>query len=98
MTLYKWISNLPGLTFSNRAVLARISQRTWTHLRVWDNPRFRHDVVPTAHLSGDVVMDVESARGHVSRANFHLDWIDLYEASAAFVRGWAERKDERRER
>lgn len=65
---------------------------------VWDNPRFRHDVVPTAHLSGDVVMDVESARGHVSRANFHLDWIDLYEASAAFVRGWAERKDERRER
>ena len=89
MTMYKWISNLPGLTYSNRAVLARISRRKWTALRVWDNPRFRHDVTPTAHLSADFVEDTESARGHETRANFNLDWNDLYEAAAAFIRDWA---------
>jgi hypothetical protein len=84
MALYKWISNMPGLAFSNKTVLDE--EHPYWSLRVWHNPNFRADIVPTTHLASRLVTDGEVARGHHSRANFHLDWADLYEPAAQEIK------------
>jgi hypothetical protein len=77
--LYKWLCNLPGLAFSNRSVLDDQSLTRWSP-GVWRDSTYRHDLVPTVHLSNDLVTDWEIARGHMTRANFHVDWVDIYKA------------------
>ena len=85
MTLYKWISNLPGLAFSNRAVLDEASGDKWA-LRVWHNPLFRADISETTHLPADAVQDEALDGQHHTRLNFHMDWRRLYEAAAPIIR------------
>src|SRR5271155_4490429 len=80
MALYKWICNMPGLAFSNRSVLDETSPYRWP-LRVFHDRTFRHDLVPTVHLPHQLVTDGEAERGHITRANFHLDWNDMYPIS-----------------
>lgn len=76
MMLYKWISNLPGIAFSNSTALDEVNGE-W-HLRVWHNPAYRYDVVPTVHLPSKAVTDEPfNEERPKSRANFHLDWRDL---------------------
>jgi hypothetical protein len=84
MSLYKWISNLPGLAFSNRTVLDLKSSFGWP-LRVWHNKAYRHDLVPTVHLDGELVTDGDSARNQVTRANFHVDWQNIYAAALPLI-------------
>ncbi len=86
MALYKWISNRPGLAFSNRFVLREGEGANWA-LRVWHNPAFRADVVPTVHLAPECVTDVAvPGREEAGRANFHLDWQDLHRAAVPLIR------------
>jgi hypothetical protein len=80
MALYKWICNMPGLAFSNRSVLDETSPYRWP-LRVWHDRTFRHDLVPTVHLPHQLVTDGGAERDHITRANFHLDWNDIYPIS-----------------
>jgi hypothetical protein len=78
MTVYKWLTNKPGVAFSNRTTLN--NERTWGPLRVWD---YNCEIIEPAHyLPMDKVTDVDGGRDQQSRANFMLDWKDLY----AFVR------------
>ena len=85
MTLYKWLSNLPGLAFSNRAVLDEASTDKWA-LRVWHNPLFRPDVSETMHLPAEFVQDEPLDEQHNTRLNFHMDWSRIYEAAVPIVR------------
>ena len=91
MTLYKWLSNQPGLAFSNRCALDDQSPERWI-LRVWHDPTFRPDIAPTVHLPYLKVEDVLQPSEHPTRANFHLDWNDLYEASIPIIRGLPEQR------
>ncbi len=84
MTLYKWLSNLPGLAFSNRATLDDNSPDHWI-LRVWHNPAFRPDIAPTKHLPFHLVQDDLAPGEHHTRANFRLDWNDLYHATVPII-------------
>ena len=84
MTLYKWLSNLPGVAFSNRAVLDEASTDKWA-LRVWHNPDFRADISETRHLSAASVQDEPLAEQHYTRLNFHMDWERLYEAALPMI-------------
>lgn len=86
LTLYKWISNKPGLVFSNRTVLDLANGSGWS-LRVWSNPAFRRDVSPTAYLPLELVQDGDVERNHFTRANFHLDWRALFLESKKFIEG-----------
>ncbi len=85
MTLYKWLSNLPGVAYSNRAVLDETSTDKWA-LRVWHNPLFRADVSDTMHLAAEFVADEPLAGQHHTRLNFHMAWQDLYEAAKPVIR------------
>jgi hypothetical protein len=84
MALYKWLYNLPGLASSNRSVLDEKCPDRWP-LRVWHDKRYRRDLVPTLHLSHELVTDGEVARGQVTRANFHLDWQEIYKAAVPLL-------------
>ncbi len=84
MGLYKWICNMPGIAFSNKAVLDTSSHLGWP-LRVWHEKKYRHDIVPTIHLPHNVVHNGEEARNHETRANFHLDWKDIYSIAKPFI-------------
>lgn len=84
MALYKWLFNMPGVAFSNRSVLDEKSPERWP-LRVWHDRRFRSDLVPTVHLSHELVTDGEVARKHLTRSNFHLDWMEIYQASVPLI-------------
>lgn len=90
MAIYKWIFNMPGLAFSNRSVLDEKCPDRWP-LRVWHDKRYRSDLVPTVHLSHELVIDGEVARKQVTRANFHLDWMEIYKAAQPLVRACVER-------
>jgi hypothetical protein len=85
MGLYKWIANIPGIAFSNRFVLNVANPGRWP-LIVWDQPRYRQDVVPTVYISHNLVVDGDVPHDAISRANFHLDWKDLHEIAAPFLR------------
>jgi hypothetical protein len=85
MALYKWISNMPGLAFSNRAALERDNFQHWP-LRVWHAGRYRHDITPTVHLPPALVEDDASKRDDVTRSNFHLDWRMLHREALQFLR------------
>jgi hypothetical protein len=80
MALYKWLFNMPGLAFSNRTVLDEKNPNRWP-LRVWHDKRYRDDLVPTVHLSHERVVDGEITHKLASRANFHLDWQEVYQAA-----------------
>ena len=84
MGIYKWISNLPGLAFSNRSVLDPHSPHRWP-LLVWHNPLFRNNITETIHLDPEWVTDGPMERDHISRANFHLDWRHIYDAAVPLI-------------
>jgi hypothetical protein len=84
MAVYKWLSNMPGIAFSNRSVLDENSPDKW-HLRVWHNPIFRDNLAPTAHVPYDFVVDGDIMREHISRSNFHMDWKNLYAFTMNFI-------------
>jgi hypothetical protein len=85
MALYKWLSNIQGIAFSNRSVLDAACPHSWP-LRVWHNPAFRADITPTLHLVPELVDDVPSSRDHVSRNNFHMDWQRLVTPSVELIK------------
>ncbi|MDE1150192.1 MAG: hypothetical protein PW843_26870 [Azospirillaceae bacterium] len=85
MTLYKWVSNIPGIAFSNRSVLDLKNWHSWP-LRVWHDNKLRENLVATIHLSPDAVTDGEMQRKSITRANFSLDWMKLYEASLPLIK------------
>jgi hypothetical protein len=87
MALYKWLSNMPGLAFSNKAVLDVQQGRSWS-LRVWHNKTFRHDIAPTIHISPNLVEDVASERQDFERNNFHLSWEALLRESRLFLQAF----------
>lgn len=73
MTIYKWITNKPGVAFSNRTALN--DDRVWTPLRVWDH--YCEQIMPAVYIGADKVQDVEDPRQDVSRANFTMKVEDL---------------------
>jgi hypothetical protein len=91
MAIYKWVLNKPGLAFSNKAVLDEASPHRWP-LRVWHDRTFRRDMVPTMHLPHEFVRDGDIARNHISRANFHLDWMDLFRNVGSFLEQYKSEK------
>lgn len=74
MALYKWISNKPGVAFSNRVVLST----EHNPLKVWDF--FREGITPAFYVASDLITDGEPQRGDPARANFSMDWRDLHDA------------------
>ena len=71
MALYKWLTNKPGVAFSNTHCLNPASPDRWA-LTVFD--AHRDDLVPSKTVPLSAVTDVEQARhGSSLRANFTLD-------------------------
>ena len=82
MTIYKWLTNKPGVAFSNSSVMNKASPHRWP-LTVWD--RFRAGVIPALYISAEDVRDVPSKRDHISRFNFSLNWSVLFDKCLILV-------------
>ena len=75
MAIYKWITNKPGVAFSNKSVLDEKSP--CLPLRVWDH--FRPGIIEARYLAAERVRDVEANNhGQITRNNFSMDWRDLH--------------------
>jgi len=82
MALYKWITNKPGVAFSNRVVLD--TKRPFVAIRVFD--KFRPGITPARYISADCVRDIEdNNHGIPHRNNFSMNWRDLLAAVDAML-------------
>ena len=76
MALYKWLTNKPGVAFSNTFCINPTNPLRWA-FTVFDG--FRANIVPSTYIPLSAVADVESDHdGQLSRANFTLDRSVLY--------------------
>lgn len=71
MAKSRWISNLPGVAFSNRS----FSLPTSRDGRLYDS--YRDDARKAVHVPSEKITDVEAGHATGFRANFRLDWQDL---------------------
>lgn len=78
MTFSKWISRKPGVGFSNTTALNET--KICYPLKVWDH--YTEGNYKPVYVHSSKVRDAESRRGTVTRANFSLDWRDIYEVAA----------------
>ncbi len=68
MAKYRWITNKPGVAYSNEKCLSPGDPDG--HLY----ERFREDLVPMEYVDIADVTDVEVRHGERFRANFSMDW------------------------
>jgi len=77
MALYKWLTNKPGVAFSNRYCMDPANPRRWA-FTVFD--RYRDDIIASVPIPLSAVTDTEADHhGSPSRPNFTLDRDVLYE-------------------
>lgn len=74
MTLYRWLTNKPGVGVSNRVVLD--PHKKYWPLRVWEH--YCETIDPYLLAPPSMVYDVDIPGQEASRANFTLDWCDLH--------------------
>ena len=83
MALYKWLTNKPGVAFSNRFCLDPTNPGRWA-FTVFD--QHRQDIIPANYIPLTAVTDVEAdCHGEPSRANFTLDRSVLYATLRDFI-------------
>jgi len=76
MALYKWLTNKPGVAFSNRFALDPATPDRWS-MMVFEH--YRENIRPMLCVPLAAVTDLESERhGIANRANFTLDEAMLY--------------------
>ncbi len=80
MAKYRWITNKPGVAYSNETCLATNSYDG----RLYE--RHRDDVVPMEYVAREAVTDVEGERhGLRFRANFSMEWEAAYFKISGFL-------------
>jgi hypothetical protein len=76
MGLYKWLTNKPGVAFSNTFCVNPANPYRWTFL-VFES--YRENIIPSTYIPLSSVTDIEAAHhGQASRANFTLNRSHLY--------------------
>jgi len=73
MAKYRWITNRPGVAFSNETFME--PGNPGGHL--YDH--WRDDLIPIEYVDHEQVHDFEESRGEESRANFTMSWKAPYE-------------------
>ena len=71
MAKYRWITNLPGVAFSNES----FSKPDSEHGRLYDH--YRDDAIKALHVDQSAVKDVAEGNTSGGRANFTMDWHEL---------------------
>jgi len=75
MTKYRWITNKPGVAFTNSLFMSPGSLGG----RLYDNPSFRETPVPAMFVDREAITDVGGAQhGLAHRTNFSMDWHAAY--------------------
>lgn len=87
MIVYKWLTNKPGLSFSNTVVMN--PAHGFGNLRVWD--RYRDDIVAADYMPIEHITDVEVMHDDPSRTNFLLDGRVLAEVALGHMERWLAR-------
>lgn len=83
MAIYKWLTNKPGIAFSNRTALDK-NNPAGSGIRVFDG--HRENIIQSHYLPLEVVTDLEQTRhGIEHRANFSLDEDLFYRSVKSFL-------------
>jgi|GEM_PF-4574253 hypothetical protein len=84
MALYKWLTNKPGVSFSNTFSLDTKNPKNWM-LNVFE--RYRENILESHRIPLSAITDLEEERhGIGNRANFTLDQTILQETVIEFLR------------
>lgn len=84
MAKYRWITNLPGVAFSNE----EFSDPESMHGRLYDS--YREYARKATHIAPEFIEDIGIDLLDRTRANFSMDWKILHEAVDIFLRDLGE--------
>jgi hypothetical protein len=79
MAKYRWLANLPGIAFSNET----FSKPDDYNGRLYDH--YREQARVALHVAAERVTDFPPQQRGNPRANFQMDWRDLYEVVRPFL-------------
>lgn len=79
MAKYRWVSNLPGVAFSNET-FSRPNDRDG---RLYDH--YREQARKALHVARDSVRDVVGPKYRTPNSNFSMDWRDLHKIVRRFM-------------
>ncbi len=79
MAKYRWITNLPGVAFSNKS----FSKPESRDGRLYDN--YREYARKAVHIDQHLIEDCDEPSADPGRSNFSMDWSNLHQTIRTFL-------------